>query len=152
MRIGYSLFAATIVAVSLTGCSNKSVYEMEVGMCFNVGDTSGTATLTTVPTVACSEPHDAEVFFIYNLTGVEVFDQDLVSTEGSNGCIAPFQDYVGADFFSDAAANLDMFTLFSMERRTSRRTVTRTAPTTAPETPFGPPMTSIARNTNMAER
>jgi hypothetical protein len=114
VRISYPVFAATLIAASLTGCSSgsHSVFEMEVGMCFNAETSSEPVSVGEVPTVACSEPHDAEVFYIFNLADIPAYDEEAVTSQGFDGCVAHFQEYVGVDYYADEAADLGIYGLY----------------------------------------
>ncbi len=138
MRAAPLLFAATLAAASLAGCSSsnnagetpntpggtptapatgdlgsRSVFDLEVGTCYDFP--SDTTSVGEVPLANCRSAHDAEVFYIYDLTDIAAFDQDTVTTEGFDGCVAAFTDYVGVDYYSDAASDLAIYGLYPSE-------------------------------------
>jgi len=89
---------------SLAGCSNESVFDLQVGTCVNT-PTEATE-VATLPTVNCSEEHDAEVFAVLDLTGIVSFDQVTVVNEANTMCIEEFESYVGVDYFDERAIDL----------------------------------------------
>src|SRR5687767_7853313 len=108
--------AALLVASALVlvACQ-QSVLELEVGQCLNLPEgTTATAgatapptgtAISTVDTVDCEEPHDAEVFALAEhpaaataaYPGGETL-QAFVETE----CEASFEPYVGIDYGSSS--------------------------------------------------
>jgi hypothetical protein len=89
---------------------SRSVFDLEVGLCYNYPD--DTTLVGEVPLADCASSHDAEVFAIYNLPEYEAYDQDTVTSEGFDGCLAPFTAYVGTDYYSDEADDLGIYGLY----------------------------------------
>lgn len=50
--------------------------------------------------VPCSEPHDEEVYFEFELEGDEFPGGEAIDAEGEAQCLPAFEDYVGIDFQS----------------------------------------------------
>lgn len=84
------------LAFLLTGCGGgSSVFQMEVGTCFNdEGDVGTVQEVSSVPVVDCDEPHDNEVFALVDLADGEfpadVADQAQVICDGE-----VFTEYLG---------------------------------------------------------
>ncbi|HEX9762571.1 MAG TPA: septum formation family protein, partial [Acidimicrobiia bacterium] len=86
-----------MIAMIAVGCGGggQSVFEMEVGMCFDDVDVDE---VTSVPTVDCSEPHDNEVFDIFDYTEAEYPGQDAMNDAAQQLCIDGFEAYVGITY------------------------------------------------------
>lgn len=71
-----ALAGLALMALALTGCGGKSVYDLEVGDCIVPPEGSGEeqSEVSRVKTVDCAEPHDGEV--------TAVFDVDLEEYPG----------------------------------------------------------------------
>lgn len=109
MRTGRLAVAAIFAAAALAGCSTESVQNLSVGDCFNF---EATATeLDYVPTVDCAKPHNAEVYYVYDLPGSYVYSDATIFETSVEGCLDPFEEFVGVDFFATEAADLDIQTL-----------------------------------------
>lgn len=86
-----------------------SVFDLDVGDCF---DTSETAEVETVEVVPCTSPHGNEVFALFDLEGDE-FPGDQVAAElAEEGCIERFEDYVGVEY---SASELEVSYLYPLE-------------------------------------
>jgi hypothetical protein len=78
----------------------QSVFEMEVGMCFDDVDSDE---VTDVPVIECSEPHDNEAFSLLEYTGSTEFPGQAAINEGAQElCIAEFEEYVGLAYLDSA--------------------------------------------------
>lgn len=98
MRAWAVVGLASVAAVVLSGCSGAEpgADALAVGDCFNgvgLGDQ-----VSSVPTVACSEPHEAEVFFVFEATSLDAYDLDAVTEAARETCIREFEVYVGVDY------------------------------------------------------
>ena len=91
------LVLATTMVV-LSACGGTSVFEMAVGDCFD--DPSQFDEVSSLMTVDCAEPHDNEVFALFDYTGSAVYPgEDVLQDVAEEGCIARFEDYIGIDYF-----------------------------------------------------
>lgn len=70
--------------------------EIEVGMCVNDADI--TESVWGLPLADCDEPHDSEVFAIFDLPAGEYPGDDEVIRLSDEGCFAAFADYVGVPY------------------------------------------------------
>ena len=87
----------------VTEGSNIDIFSLSVGDC-KMEDASGEIQDTDV--VPCSEPHDEEVYFDFELEGDEFPEGDAIDAEGEAQCLPAFEEYVGIDYQS---SSLDLF-------------------------------------------
>ncbi len=80
-----------VLALFATGCADEgNVFSLGVGDCF--GAVTSTE-ISDVPIVECSEPHEHEVFAVWNV------GDSLPAQEAMNqGCLDRFEDAIGAPF------------------------------------------------------
>lgn len=114
---GLSAIAVAAAAVALAGCSllngvtgggnggavegegtDTSAFAIQVGDCLN--DASAGDQVETIPVVACTEPHDSEVYAEIILDDGSFPGDDAVTTEAEDGCFAAFEGYVGIAYES----------------------------------------------------
>ena len=112
------LLSCVFLTFFLSACDNASrddsgvviesgdidVFSMRVGDCFN--DVNYEVDVYDVPGIPCSEPHDNEVFAIYDTTLATFPGGDEMSDIAFEECIAYFEEYVGRDYPSSM---LDVF-------------------------------------------
>jgi hypothetical protein len=70
-------------------------FALRVGDCFD--DQSGSEVLD-VPGVPCSEPHDNEIYAVFDLQGNEWPGKDVVSSLAEEGCFERFEAAIGASY------------------------------------------------------
>jgi len=103
--LGLAGFVAIIVAAANGAFDDntKSVFDLEVGHCYDVplGSSDETTTVSGLEEIDCTQAHNAELFFEGELNPNQdrEFPGDLESAinEAGNACVAPFQNYVSAD-------------------------------------------------------
>lgn len=100
---------ASAVALSLTlaGCGlfgGGNVFDLAVGDCFD--DTTGEEEISDVPVVDCAEPHDNEVFHVFDVADGDFPGEDALVQSAEEGCLPAFESYVGRDY---ATSRLDIF-------------------------------------------
>jgi hypothetical protein len=106
MTRGAAPFAALILAFAgAAGCSDdESVFNAEVGECIeSVSSLSGQ--ISELPETDCSEPHEGEIFFLYEHEGDDDdFPGDsAVQTEATEVCQGEaFEDYTGTPYADSA--------------------------------------------------
>jgi hypothetical protein len=104
-----------VLLVSACGGGAGSVFTLEVGTCFD--DTDETE-ISSVPEVDCVEPHDNEVFAVFDYTESDTFPgSDALKAAAADLCIARFEDYVGVAY-SDSP--LDVITIVPTEESWGR--------------------------------
>jgi hypothetical protein len=78
---------ALIVALALAGCSTAtSPSSLDVGDCFDVPTS---ATIASIPTRPCTEPHGGEVFHVFDVSGTS---SSYPSDDAWGGLIYPVCD------------------------------------------------------------
>ena len=93
-RIGLILLVAFLAAACGGGGGN--VFNLEVGTCFD--DTDETQ-VSSVPLVDCGEPHDNEVFAVFDYTEAETFPgAEAMNQAAHELCVAEFEAYVGLSY------------------------------------------------------
>ena len=100
---------------------------MKVGDCFN-DSTSMTADsefeVSSVAGVPCTEPHDNEVFAIFDVSVESYPDGDGMSELAFNSCLKRFERFVGKDYQSSSLDILPMYpTLQSWKQRNDREVI-----------------------------
>jgi Septum formation len=85
--------------------TGSSVFDLKVGDCFN-DDPAGGTVVNTVATVDCGDPHDNEVYFVFDMTDAAFPGSDASIDAGSERCIAEFEGFVGISYIE---SDLDVF-------------------------------------------
>ena len=84
-----------LAALVFSACGG-SVFTLPVGACF---DDSDDEQVSSVPEVDCSEPHDNEVFAVFDYTDSETFPGSTAMNDAAQDlCIAQFESYVGLSY------------------------------------------------------
>ncbi|HSF84469.1 MAG TPA: septum formation family protein [Acidimicrobiia bacterium] len=92
---------ALLLALGLiTAACSANVFDLEVGQCFN--DPDSFDEVANVDIVECSEPHDNEVYHVFDLADGEYPGLSSVETEAEDGCLGAFDSFVGMDYQSSA--------------------------------------------------
>ncbi len=108
-RVNPPRFVAPLAALALTfaaaACSDdESVFNAEVGECIeSVSQLSGE--ISELPETDCSEPHEAEVFFLFQHEGDddEFPGNEAVAGEAQEACEGDaFEDYTGTSYDESA--------------------------------------------------
>jgi hypothetical protein len=73
------------------------VFVASTGDCLNVPD--GTE-VSAFEGVACTEPHDAQVFAQFDLDGAVYPGAEMANTLGEEGCLERFEGFIGVDYAS----------------------------------------------------
>ena len=82
---------AVAVALFATACGQGNAFDMEIGECFQEPDA---LEFSDVDKVDCAEPHDNEVFAIYNLTTPSLPTADVMF----EGCVQRFGAAIGTSY------------------------------------------------------
>ena len=83
-------------------------FQMRVGDCFDDGSTFDDENVDSVPGVPCSNPHDNEVYAVYDVAAAS-FPGEGMADMAHEGCLARFEPFVGKDYES---SSLDVATLY----------------------------------------
>ena len=97
--------SSLLLAVTACGDDDTSVFELSVGDCFNDDPAAGDS-VSEVPTVDCSTPHDNEIYFQFSMTDAAFPGQEATRNSSAERCISEFEGFVGLSY---AESNLDIF-------------------------------------------
>lgn len=78
-----------------------SVVKLQAGDCFDQPSAMATdevAEVLSVEAMACSEPHDFELFHTFELTATELPNDAEVQSDAREQCMAAFESYVGTPY------------------------------------------------------
>lgn len=115
-RVRTAVAVALVVgAAALAGCGGTEVAKADVGDCFQ--DPENTAEVDEFDTVDCDEPHDNEVYAVFDLPDGDFPGADMVDEDGVSGCIERFEGYVGAPY---ETSDLDIYFIFPTEETWER--------------------------------
>lgn len=91
-RVAVAVLAAGAFTV-LTACGT-SVLDLEVGQC--ISSSIAEDEVSTVPVVACTEPHSGEIYALPQLPDGEFPGDQAVQDSGNTLCLGQeFQNYIG---------------------------------------------------------
>ncbi len=96
MKRTVALLAFALAAAACSG----NVFDLEVGQCFN--DPDSFEEVANVDIVECAEPHDNEVFELFDIPDGDFPGDVAVGETAVEGCLAAFDPYVGRDYASSA--------------------------------------------------
>lgn len=92
------LVLLVVAAVTLGACGTTSIFEISEGDCFD--DVSDFSEVSRLPVVDCDEPHDNEVYAVFDYLGSPDFPgEDEMGDIAFDECIERFEDFVGLDYF-----------------------------------------------------
>lgn len=103
------MFTVLTMMMLAAACSSGNVTSLEVGDCFDDQESlvlGEVAEVSSVPIVDCSEPHDNEVFALYEAADGEFPGQDEMVDIGRAGCVDRFDRFVGMAYLD---SELDVF-------------------------------------------
>ena len=81
---------------SIAACGGQ-VATAEVGDCI-VTSELGTDEITEIPTVDCTEAHDAQVVGKFDLEDGDFPGDDAIATAAEEGCATEFESFIGAAY------------------------------------------------------
>ena len=93
---------------AIVDAGSVDAFQMRVGDCFDDGSTFDDEEVNSVPGVPCSNPHDNEVYAVYDIAAAS-FPGEGMADMAHEGCLARFEAFVGNDYESSA---LDIATLY----------------------------------------
>lgn len=79
------------------GNGSADVFSIVVGDCLNDASVADEE-VNSLPIVPCTEPHDSEVYFAFELTTPELPTQTELDTAVSENCGAAFDDFIGLSY------------------------------------------------------
>ena len=92
-------------------------FDIRVGDCFDDSDGWGDE-ISSLPGVPCSEPHDNEVFAVFDLNVNTFPEGNALGEMVFDACLDRFQGFVGRDYES---SSLDIMTLYPSRESWSQR-------------------------------
>jgi len=97
---------------TVVGAGSIDAFQIRVGDCFNdvaaiVGDQS--EEVSSVPGVPCSEPHDNEVYAVFDVANAEFPGDDAIASIAFDSCLDRFATFTGRDYETSA---LDITTMY----------------------------------------
>lgn len=84
----------------------EDVPTADVGACLNLADVLSTGGVSDIPTVDCTEEHDAQVFAVVELPDGDFPGDDAIATSISDECEAAFEGFIGTPP-TDSALSFD---------------------------------------------
>ncbi len=91
----------------MTAACSGNVFDLEVGQCFD--DPDSFDEVANVDIVDCAEPHDNEVYHVFDLADGDYPGLAAVEADAGDGCLAQFEPFVGRDY---ASSQLDVRYLY----------------------------------------
>ena len=92
---------------AIVDAGRVDAFQMQVGDCYNDSTLDGEE-VDSVPGVPCSDPHDNEVYALFDITDSS-FPGDAIADMAHAGCLERFESFVGKDYES---SSLDITTLY----------------------------------------
>jgi len=93
---------------AIIDAGSVDAFQMRVGDCFDDGSTFDDENVGSVPGVPCSNPHDNEVYAVYDVAAAS-FPGEGMADMAHEGCLTRFEPFVGKDYES---SSLDIATLY----------------------------------------
>ncbi len=90
------------LGLAAAACSGN-VFDLSVGDCFD--DPDDFSEVSSVEIVDCAEPHDNEVYHLFDLPDGDYPGSASVEASAVEGCLAAFDAFVGKDY---AESRLDI--------------------------------------------
>ena len=79
----------------ITEAGDADVFQIKLGDCL---DDSGASEVSEVPVVPCDQPHDLEVFHVFEMPAGEWPGDAAVQAATEAGCLPAFETFVGMPF------------------------------------------------------
>lgn len=92
------LVSVALACLLVVACSSEGdVFSLEVGACFD--DPGDLEQVSEVPVVDCAEPHDNEVYGVFDLPDGDFPGIEAVQDAAVDGCLGErFESYVGTPY------------------------------------------------------
>lgn len=94
-RLAIMMFTLAGLVGVTTACQGN-VFSLEVGQCFN--DPDAFTEVSDVEVVDCGEPHDNEVYHLFDLPDGDFPGATTVQQLANEGCLGAFEGYVGTTY------------------------------------------------------
>lgn len=96
-RTARTVALATVLAASACVSATTDVSSLQPGECFDDPE-EPSGQVTEVASVDCAEPHDNQVYALFDVEGGDLAGDDEVASLARDGCIERFEDYVGVAY------------------------------------------------------
>jgi glutaredoxin-related protein len=83
---------------SIDSGGRLDAFDVRLGDCFNDADSSMGEEISSLDAVPCGEPHDNEIYAVFNLETVEFPEGDAMSEIVGEECLSRFEGYVGREY------------------------------------------------------
>ena len=93
---------------AIVGAGNVDAFDIRVGDCFN-DSSSGSDEIESVRGVPCANPHDNEVYAVFDLTISEFPGDEAVYELAFDACLDRFEPFVGHDYETSI---LDIYAIY----------------------------------------
>ncbi|MDN4478755.1 septum formation family protein [Demequina sp. SYSU T00039] len=103
-RTAVILVSGLAASLALAGCSQDPPVPLVLGDCLIISGVGESG--DSVPTVACDEAHEAEVYATFDVGGSDTYDEEAVVAEVEEECVSRFEAYTGEPYSSSP---LDIF-------------------------------------------
>ena len=104
------IMAVLAAALLATACTQGNVFSLEVGQCFNDPDETGE--ISDVAIVDCAEPHNNEVFHLFDIAGDDFPGNAAVVDIAREGCVEAFDAFVGTPYLD---SEFEVFPIYPTE-------------------------------------
>lgn len=105
---------------AIVGGGSLDAFQIRVGDCFNdsaAAPVDETEEVSSVPGVPCAEPHDNEVFAVFDMAATSFPEGEAMAELAFDSCLERFERFVGKDYMS---SSLDIVTLYPTRESWSR--------------------------------
>jgi hypothetical protein len=110
MRMSRFPVLAVLAALTLTACQSLAGATADVGDCVQVSDLG--EEIQSLPIVPCDEPHEAEVYAVFDLDSDGAYNEDALAVEIDDECLSRFEDFVGTSYDESV---LDVYLIYPLE-------------------------------------
>ena len=112
--VGYNMLTSVDRDESgaIVGSGDMGAFSIRLGDCFdNTGPLGGDSAgqVSSLPGVPCGDPHDNEVYAVFDVTMTEFPGDEKMSEVAFTECISRFAGFVGTDYQS---SSLDVTSLY----------------------------------------
>jgi len=91
----FAAIAGVGLISSIAAC-NQTVATVDVGSCANTSDLTGE--ITDIPTIECTESHDAQVVGKFDLDDGDFPGDEGIASAAEEGCRGQFETFIGISF------------------------------------------------------
>ena len=95
------LIAISVIGIGLLGACAGNVFSLKVGNCYNGPhnlNPESAVDVTDVELVNCDEPHESEVYSIFELPDSTWPGYDYIENQAEMACISRFEAFVGVEY------------------------------------------------------